>query len=303
MLTMAPWDHGTPWAQLTMRRSLLLPLLLLVLCGQGAAAMDRGLRARSGARAEKEKEFNLTTISPDDETIDTLIDAVDSAVGTLQSAIDYSDYPQSFDNEEAQPDAFTGEGDYYQDPPPSISDYGADYEEVDEDEYDDYEYYDGNEEVDEYDDSDGEEEEEGEIVIEEATAGAEILNSTVSSSTIYAEREGVFDNLFHQLRFVSIFLPLMMSHAICPLSHPVFYFRFTTCRTSTQTLTPGSPSTSWTTMAARLSARCTRRRATSSTTGREVSSSPSCCRPSTWSTTGPTATAWSSRGRRRRTSR
>jgi hypothetical protein len=179
-----------------MRRCLLcLPLLLLVLCGQGAAAMDRGLRARTGAaRSEKEKEFNLTTISPDDETIDTLIDAVDSAVGTLQSAIDYSDYPQSFDNEEEKPDAFTGEGDYYEDPPPSISDYGADYEDVDEDEYGDYEYYDGNEEVDEYDESD--EEEEGEIVIEEATAGAAILNSTVSSSTIYAQRERR-DNLFH----------------------------------------------------------------------------------------------------------
>ena len=140
--------------------------------------MDRGLRARSGARAEKEKEFNLTTISPDDETIDTLIDAVDSAVGTLQSAIDYSDYPQSFDNEEPD-DAFTGEGDYYQDPPPSISDYGADYEEVDGDEYEDYEYYEGSDEIDEYDDSD-EDDDGGEVVIEEATAGAQILNSTVS---------------------------------------------------------------------------------------------------------------------------
>ena len=177
MLSMAPWDHGTPWSHLKMRRRLLFPLLL-VLCGQGAAAMDRGLRARSGARAEKEKEFNLTTISPDDETIDTLIDAVDSAVGTLQSAIDYSDYPQSFDNEEPD-DAFTGEGDYYQDPPPSISDYGADYEEVDGDEYEDYEYYEGSEEIDEYDDSD-EDDDGGEVVIEEATAGAQILNSTVS---------------------------------------------------------------------------------------------------------------------------
>ena len=120
----------------------------------------------------------MTTISPDDETIDTLIDAVDSAVGTLQSAIDYSDYPQSFDNEEPD-DAFTGEGDYYQDPPPSISDYGADYEEVDGDEYEDYEYYEGSEEIDEYDDSD-EDDDGGEVVIEEATAGAQILNSTVS---------------------------------------------------------------------------------------------------------------------------
>ena len=177
MLSLARWDHGTPWFHLKMRRRLLFPLLL-VLCGQGAAAMDRGLRARSGARAEKEKEFNLTTISPDDETIDTLIDAVDSAVGTLQSAIDYSDYPQSFDNEEPD-DAFTGEGDYYQDPPPSISDYGADYEEVDGDEYEDYEYYEGSEEIDEYDDSD-EDDDGGEVVIEEATAGAQILNSTVS---------------------------------------------------------------------------------------------------------------------------
>ena len=153
--------------------------------------MDRGLRARTGAaRADKDhKEFNLTTISPDDETIDTLIDAVDSAVGTLQSAIDYSDYPQSFDNEEEKPDAFTGEGDYYQDPPTSISDYGADYEQVDDDYDDDYEYYDGNEEVDEYDSSDEEEEEDGEIVIEEATAGAEILNSTVSSSTFFAQKK------------------------------------------------------------------------------------------------------------------
>ena len=158
--------------------------------------MDRGLRARSGARAEKEKEFNLTTISPDDETIDTLIDAVDSAVGTLQSAIDYSDYPQSFDNEEPD-DAFTGEGDYYQDPPPSISDYGADYEEVDGDEYEDYEYYEGSEEIDEYDDSD-EDDDGGEVVIEEATAGAQILNSTVSLNlTILAYRqntEPIFQN-------------------------------------------------------------------------------------------------------------
>ena len=220
MLTMAPWDHGTPWAQLTMRRCVLLPLLL-VLCGQGAAAMDRGLRARTGARAEKEKEFNLTTISPDDETIDTLIDAVDSAVGTLQSAIDYSDYPQSFDNEEEPTDAFTGEGDYYEDPPPSISDYGADYEDVDEDEYDDYEYYDSTEEVDEYEDSGEEEEgeEEGEIVIEEATAGAEILNSTVSSSTIYAQRERRGQLL---TKSCVNFSSLMTSHPISPLFHPFF---------------------------------------------------------------------------------
>ena len=70
-----------------------LPLLLL-LCAQSTAAVDRGLRTNGGLwRTGRDKEFNLTTISPDDETIDSLIEAVDSAVGTLQSAIDYSEYP------------------------------------------------------------------------------------------------------------------------------------------------------------------------------------------------------------------
>ena len=49
-------------------------------------------------------EYNLTTIEPDDETIDSLIDAVDTAVTSLQNAIgttestDYNyDYNSNFD--------------------------------------------------------------------------------------------------------------------------------------------------------------------------------------------------------------
>ena len=49
-----------------------LPLLLLPLMTD--EAMGQG------------SEFNLTTIEPDDETIDTLIDAVDTAVTSLQNA-------------------------------------------------------------------------------------------------------------------------------------------------------------------------------------------------------------------------
>ena len=218
-----------------------IPLLLLG--GQGAlackkqqeklqeiarklsSAADRGLRTRS----EREKEFNLTTISPDDETIDSLIDAVDSAVGTLQSAIDYPDYPVepgSLDSGEAQADKFTGENDYYQDEPPDPGDYdpGNDYYANEEDynagndgnleatnEEEDYEigseddygvgneddYGNGNEddyEVDSEDDYsseyegdedyDEEEEDDDAIVIEEATAGASVYNSTVSFTSL-----------------------------------------------------------------------------------------------------------------------
>lgn len=49
-----------------------LPLLLLPL--MTGEAMGQG------------SEFNLTTIEPDNETIDTLIDAVDTAVTSLQNA-------------------------------------------------------------------------------------------------------------------------------------------------------------------------------------------------------------------------
>ena len=49
-----------------------LPLLLLPLM--------------SGEARGQGSEFNLTTIEPDDETIDTLIDAVDTAVTSLQNA-------------------------------------------------------------------------------------------------------------------------------------------------------------------------------------------------------------------------
>ena len=39
------------------------------------------------SRSESEVLYNLTTIEPDDETINTLIDAVDTAVTSLQNAI------------------------------------------------------------------------------------------------------------------------------------------------------------------------------------------------------------------------
>ena len=63
-----------------------LPLLLLPL--MTGEAMGQG------------SEFNLTTIEPDDETIDSLIDAVDTAVTSLQNAAGGttdSSFP-SFDN-------------------------------------------------------------------------------------------------------------------------------------------------------------------------------------------------------------
>lgn len=149
-----------------------LPLLLIA--GQGAGAVDRGLRTKTRGRDEREKEFNLTTISPDDETIDSLLNGVDSAVGTLQSAIDYPDYPVepgSLDSGEEQQDFFTGEGDYYQDLEEEYEEeYGQEYEEEYEEEYGE-----PPEREDEV-----EEEEDDAIVIEEATAGAAVFNRTVS---------------------------------------------------------------------------------------------------------------------------
>ena len=56
---------------MTMLPLLLLPLMTGLASGQGSPAGT---------------EFNLTTIEPDDETINTLIEAVDSAVTSLQSA-------------------------------------------------------------------------------------------------------------------------------------------------------------------------------------------------------------------------
>ena len=49
-----------------------LPLLLLPLMSDQASGQGN--------------EFNLTTIEPDDETINSLIDAVDTAVTSLQNA-------------------------------------------------------------------------------------------------------------------------------------------------------------------------------------------------------------------------
>jgi hypothetical protein len=191
-----------------------LPLLLIT-CGQGAAAADRGLRDTDPQ--QRDKEFNLTTISPDDETIDTLIDAVDSAVGTLQSAIDYSEYPvepgssgqeqQDYKQEDYNGD-YNGDYDYkfeeeedytagVPDRPGGNNDYGGGDDEYGDgdveygdgdDEYEDYEYEDGAEEYEDaaYEYEDGDEEDDDAIVIEEATAGALVLNSTVRFSYIYS---------------------------------------------------------------------------------------------------------------------
>ena len=215
-----------------------IPLLLLG--GQGALACKKqqekfqdiarklSSAADRGLRSEREKEFNLTTISPDDETIDSLIDAVDSAVGTLQSAIDYPDYPVepgSLDSGEAQPDQFTGENDYYQDEPPDPGDYepgndyyaneedyntgndgnsedaNEDYEIGTEDDYgvgNEEDYVNGNDYDSEEDysseyegdeDYDEEEEDDDAIVIEEATAGASVYNSTVSFTSLQFDRK------------------------------------------------------------------------------------------------------------------
>ena len=73
---------------------------------------------------QDESQFNLTTISPDDETIDSLIEAVDSAVDSLQNAIgvttdssfnyyDLEDYND--ENEDSSEDYFTGDNDYDED--------------------------------------------------------------------------------------------------------------------------------------------------------------------------------------------
>ena len=70
---------------------------------------------------QDENQFNLTTISPDDETIDSLIEAVDSAVDSLQNAIggttdssynyyDLDDYND--ENVDSSEDYFTGDNDY-----------------------------------------------------------------------------------------------------------------------------------------------------------------------------------------------
>ena len=74
-------------------------------------------------RSESEFLYNLTTIEPDDETINTLIEAVDSAVTELENAIggdtdgstnyEYYDYPSG--NVEYPADFFPeveGESDY-----------------------------------------------------------------------------------------------------------------------------------------------------------------------------------------------
>lgn len=214
-----------------------LPLLLL-LCAQSAAAVDRGLRDSGGLwRTGRDKEFNLTTISPDDETIDSLIEAVDSAVGTLQSAIDYSEYPvPGAQNAEQDPDYFGGNdyqgngnsdynGDYtYVDasqsttrrPPPSVptapTELGGggqfddaeegDYEFDDEGDYDNYNDYD-----EEYSDEYDENEEDGEIVVEEATAGAVVFNSTVSFPP--------FQSNIEDLTFASSFSELLSMATLC----------------------------------------------------------------------------------------
>ena len=70
---------------------------------------------------QDENQFNLTTISPDDETIDSLIEAVDSAVDSLQNAIggttdssynyyDLDDYNDQ--DEDSSEDYFNGDDDY-----------------------------------------------------------------------------------------------------------------------------------------------------------------------------------------------
>ena len=64
-----------------------LPLLLLPLM--------------TGEAQGQGSEFNLTTIEPDDETINTLIDAVDTAVTSLQNAAGGttdSSFPNNFEN-------------------------------------------------------------------------------------------------------------------------------------------------------------------------------------------------------------
>ena len=81
--------------------------------------------------------YNLTTIEPDEETITTLIDAVDTAVDSLQAAIggstttdssfgNYDFYdPGDFDaSNQDLPDYFTGNEDLF-----------------DEEDFENYEYY------------------------------------------------------------------------------------------------------------------------------------------------------------------
>ena len=139
---------------------------------------------------QDDNQFNLTTISPDDETIDSLIEAVDSAVESLQNAVgattdssfnyyDLEDYNEG--DEETSEDYFTGDNDYgdrdvYDD---------QDIDAYDDDPGGDYSIVEGEEEELDYEDEEEEDggdytiDEDGEVVVEESQLTEATFNRTV----------------------------------------------------------------------------------------------------------------------------
>lgn len=129
---------------------------------------------------EAGQEYNLTTITPDDETIDSLLSAVDSAVDSLQSAIGAS----SSEGEAGSPNYYDLEN--YGEPGGESEDYFTGEEGEFYQEYTDYSSGDGDDVTDDVDEEDETDEDYGdedeEVVIEESQLTESTYNRTVSWS-------------------------------------------------------------------------------------------------------------------------